>query len=319
MKKVNYIWIADNGGKSCDACKALHLTEYTNIEDVPEKPHPNCRCIVKDVSGIAPDYLTPRPWSGKDADRTLWGDLIYEKPNGKRELHPPKHPMFSQESMDMKNWEKEVEKKLKSHLLPDMIEEIKKLEGVHLHGYADTKGNVTIGAGNMIAKREDMVKLHLIDPKTGIEATDERKMEEYDKIIATRDKLGKKDSETRPYNYTADAYKREDSLEINEEEMNEKIRKHLEQDLDQVKVKFKDFLSYPYNVKKVILDMQYNMNKKFHDGNDKDTKETGRPGWPEFFRAIRARKWKTASEQCTSEDIHEDRNKWRVNMLTTVK
>ncbi|MBD5398036.1 hypothetical protein HDR60_00825 [bacterium] len=319
MKKVNYIWIADNGGKSCDTCKALHLTEYTNIEDVPEKPHPNCRCIVKDVSGLAPDYLTQRPWSGKDADKTIWGDLIYEKPNGERELHPPKHPMFSRESMEVKEWEREIEKKLYTHLLPEMEEEIKKLEDIKTFGYADTKGNVTIGAGNMIAKKEDMVKLNLVDPKTEIEVTDERKMEEYDKIITTRNKLGKNGPKNKPYNYKAEKYKRDDYLIIREEEINEKVKDHLYKDLDQVKAKFKDFLSYPYNVKKVLLDMEYNMGKRFHDGNDKDKKETGSDGWPEFFKAIRARDWKKAAEECTSDQIGKDRNKWRVNMLKTAK
>lgn len=319
MKKVNYIWIADNGGRSCDECKALHLTEYTNIEDVPKKPHPNCRCIVKDVSGLDPDYLTPEPWSGENAPKTIWGDAIYEKPDGEVEYHPSKHPMFSQESMDEKKWKKEIEKKLHTHLLPEMEKEIKALEGVPLYGYADTKGNVTIGAGTMIAKREDMLKLHLNDPETGMEATDERKMEEYDKIIETRDKLGKKGPENRPYNYIAEKYKRKDSLTINEEEMNKKVSDHLKKDLEQVKEKFKDFLSYPYNVKKVLLDMQYNMGNKFHDGSEENKKNIGGDGWPNFFRAIKERKWVEASEQCTSNQIGDDRNNWRINMLKTAK
>ncbi len=48
-----YVWVS-NGG--CDACDALGGEEFKKIEDIPDKPHPNCKCTVREVNGEICDY-----------------------------------------------------------------------------------------------------------------------------------------------------------------------------------------------------------------------------------------------------------------------
>lgn len=47
ISNTKYVWHAS--GDSCEACQDLDGTEYDSIEDVPEKPHPNCNCYVEAV------------------------------------------------------------------------------------------------------------------------------------------------------------------------------------------------------------------------------------------------------------------------------
>lgn len=42
-----YIWETESG--ACDQCQALNSTEYEDANDVPDRPHPNCKCNVREV------------------------------------------------------------------------------------------------------------------------------------------------------------------------------------------------------------------------------------------------------------------------------
>jgi len=41
----NYIWRAEDG--ACEKCQALNGLTFENIDKIPDKPHPNCRCWVE--------------------------------------------------------------------------------------------------------------------------------------------------------------------------------------------------------------------------------------------------------------------------------
>lgn len=48
-----YIWHSENSENTCDICKSLDGKEFDFYEQVPERPHPNCKCsveIVEDTS-----------------------------------------------------------------------------------------------------------------------------------------------------------------------------------------------------------------------------------------------------------------------------
>lgn len=45
VSNAKYVWHSSEG--CCDACKALDGTEYVLKEDIPQKPHPNCKCTVE--------------------------------------------------------------------------------------------------------------------------------------------------------------------------------------------------------------------------------------------------------------------------------
>lgn len=48
MSNAKYIWHVESD-KACEACQILDGTEYTFEGDIPDKPHPNCRCYIEIV------------------------------------------------------------------------------------------------------------------------------------------------------------------------------------------------------------------------------------------------------------------------------
>lgn len=47
INNIKYVWVAS--GDSCEACQDLDGTEYESMDDVPEKPHPNCNCYIEEI------------------------------------------------------------------------------------------------------------------------------------------------------------------------------------------------------------------------------------------------------------------------------
>lgn len=44
-----YVWHSENGEHTCDMCKSLDGKVFDFYDEVPERPHPNCRCTVEVV------------------------------------------------------------------------------------------------------------------------------------------------------------------------------------------------------------------------------------------------------------------------------
>lgn len=44
-----YIWHSENGEHTCDVCADLDGQEFDYYDEVPERPHPNCKCYVEIV------------------------------------------------------------------------------------------------------------------------------------------------------------------------------------------------------------------------------------------------------------------------------
>ena len=44
-----YIWHSENSENTCDVCKSLDGKEFDFYDEVPERPHPNCKCTVEVV------------------------------------------------------------------------------------------------------------------------------------------------------------------------------------------------------------------------------------------------------------------------------
>lgn len=42
-----YVWHSENSEDTCDICKSLDGQEFDFYEEVPKRPHPNCKCIVE--------------------------------------------------------------------------------------------------------------------------------------------------------------------------------------------------------------------------------------------------------------------------------
>ncbi len=61
-----YVWHSENGENTCDECRELDGQVFEMGEEVPERPHPNCRCTVEIVEGeIETDGEEPQ----KDKDK----------------------------------------------------------------------------------------------------------------------------------------------------------------------------------------------------------------------------------------------------------
>lgn len=43
----NYKYIWHSNDCACEKCQALEGTEYDNEKDIPDKPHPNCKCYIE--------------------------------------------------------------------------------------------------------------------------------------------------------------------------------------------------------------------------------------------------------------------------------
>lgn len=70
VSKSNVIfeWVSES--TACDACKSLDGNRYKDIDDVPEKPHPSCKCFVKDIYIGGEDYEALQ----REIDK-IYGDL----------------------------------------------------------------------------------------------------------------------------------------------------------------------------------------------------------------------------------------------------
>lgn len=44
-----YVWHSENGEHTCDVCSDLDGQEFDYYDEVPERPHPNCKCYVEIV------------------------------------------------------------------------------------------------------------------------------------------------------------------------------------------------------------------------------------------------------------------------------
>lgn len=60
-----YVWHSENWEHTCDECRELDGQVFEYYDEVPERPHPNCRCTVEIVEGeIETDGEEPQ--EGKD-------------------------------------------------------------------------------------------------------------------------------------------------------------------------------------------------------------------------------------------------------------
>ena len=47
--EIEYIWHTEEG--ACEKCQALNGLKFKNTDEIPDKPHPNCRCWIEAVDG----------------------------------------------------------------------------------------------------------------------------------------------------------------------------------------------------------------------------------------------------------------------------
>jgi GH24 family phage-related lysozyme (muramidase) len=192
----------------------------------------------------------------------------------------------------------------------DVISFIQKYEGSIPHMYLDTKGNVTIGTGFLIHSEDDTRKIPLrfisdTGGFTGMVTYKDAK-EAYRKIKNLP--FGK----DYPASYYHPHYNKEEKLgQIGMDGLT--IRKILEQKLNEsereLRVAIPRYDSLPFQVKKGLIDMQYNMGvRKFNSRR-----------WPKLFAAIDGRDYEAMAKESHRRDVQSQRNKDVYNLFLSAK
>ncbi len=81
ISNTRYVWHTEDG--ACEACQALDGREFETLDEVPERPHPNCKCQVLPVNEKGEEYLKELPYWAKvqlDAIKIL-GELALRAPS----------------------------------------------------------------------------------------------------------------------------------------------------------------------------------------------------------------------------------------------
>ena len=94
----HYVWHSGNGEHTCDECRELDGQVFEYYDEVPERPHPNCRCTVEIVEGeIETDGEEPQEGKDKIPPRMPTPQPPNPQPTPKPEPTPqPKTPPQTQ-------------------------------------------------------------------------------------------------------------------------------------------------------------------------------------------------------------------------------
>ena len=134
---IDYIWRSEDG--ACEKCQMLNGQKFTDPNEIPNKPHPNCRCWVEVSEGNNGngegeiDYSnSSESWEDDelcDCNEQYLDNLIFELEKGKGDaqslaadysklefklLDSQKH--FEEIIQSYKNMLQEVENEIKDHL-----------------------------------------------------------------------------------------------------------------------------------------------------------------------------------------------------------
>lgn len=83
-----YVWHSENGEHTCDVCADLDGQEFDYYDEVPERPHPNCRCYVE-IVGYEDENSSPD--ANKEESCDCWdkiNDLVAEIVSWQEEIDP---------------------------------------------------------------------------------------------------------------------------------------------------------------------------------------------------------------------------------------
>lgn len=95
-----YIWHSENSENTCDVCKSLDGKEFDFYEEVPECPHPNCRCSVEIVENTSSNDDFERAKEENNDTNKIPPQNPIPQPTSKSQSlqpnHAPKNPSQSQ-------------------------------------------------------------------------------------------------------------------------------------------------------------------------------------------------------------------------------
>ena len=83
-----YVWHSENGEHTCDVCSELDGQEFDYYDEIPERPHPNCKCYVEIVE-YEDENSAPEPSENEEPCDVLEqiDELINEIESAKDEVN----------------------------------------------------------------------------------------------------------------------------------------------------------------------------------------------------------------------------------------
>jgi GH24 family phage-related lysozyme (muramidase) len=164
------------------------------------------------------------------------------------------------------------------------LQRTKRLEGSIPHMYLDTRGNVTVGVGQLLANADAAAVLAFVRKSDGKTATTEEKRADWTTIRGQ-----KKGKLAKHYDQFA-------NLALPDTEIDALLRKSLQGCEGALKGIFADYDTFPAAVQEALLDMVFNL---------------GSGGFRKFSKLIDAakkKKWRVCATECHRRGISEARN-----------
>jgi hypothetical protein len=160
--------------------------------------------------------------------------------------------------------------------------------------YLDSRGNVTIGVGQLIASAQDAIPFHFRRPNADF-ATNAEIEQEYNLV------------KTMFPGHVAAAYRRSNSLLLPDTDIDLILKRTLIECAADLSHQFADFVDFPDAVKLALLDMRFNLGER---GLETD--------FPRFCIAVESQQWDAAGALCQRRGPNAARNAWTRTQFETV-
>ena len=159
-------------------------------------------------------------------------------------------------------------------------------------------GKVTVAGGILLNTVEDAKKLPFTVPDGGggrRPATKSQIEEAYRKVEAVQAKnvpAARFNPKTEEFAQAHDL----DDLALPADIAQGEFEKHVLSSAKELHRKFPGFDGFPESAQLALLDMEFNMGIRFHEGGEKNRRKPG-TGWPELFKAVRKQDWSRAASE----------------------
>lgn len=159
-------------------------------------------------------------------------------------------------------------------------------EGCIDHMYLDTRGNVTIGIGQLVPSADDAKSLKLYMRDSGEPADDQQIVDEYNTVMAQQAGLA------------AQRYKQFTKLELRHGDIEAMLDHHIDEFAGDLDREISGFEQFPDAAQEALMDMAFNLGVSglVHK-------------FPKLINAASHQDWDTCAAECERRGIGDDRNR----------
>ena len=179
--------------------------------------------------------------------------------------------------------------------MADIVKDLERFEGNVPHMYVDTKGYVTVGVGKMLPSAAEAQKLPFVVRSTKAPATPAQIASDFEAVHA------------QPKGQNWRKYKSD--LDLPQPTIYELTQKIAERCSNEVKARSVGYDRYPTEVKRVLIDMRFNM------GGNMDKFKNFKKNIELASRTNAGKDWEAAAKESHRKDVQPDRNDWAYNMI----